>query len=67
MEPPLLYMRLKHDALYFHLLFLRDSHHWDRFIDPTTGISQQVWFNPHTGKRYYETLLQEDDSPSDMS
>jgi len=26
------------------------------FADPTTGIKQQVWFNPKTGKRHYETL-----------
>jgi hypothetical protein len=26
------------------------------FVDPTTGIKQQVWFNPQTGNRYYETL-----------
>lgn len=26
------------------------------FVDPTTGIKQQVWFNPETGERYYETL-----------
>ncbi len=25
------------------------------FIDPTTGIKQQVWFNSRTGERYYET------------
>lgn len=23
------------------------------FIDPTTGIKQQVWFNPKTGERRY--------------
>lgn len=26
------------------------------FVDPTTGIRQQVWYNPSTGERYYETL-----------
>lgn len=26
------------------------------FIDPTTGIKQQVWFNPKTGERHYETI-----------
>ncbi|REE70486.1 hypothetical protein A8990_13040 [Paenibacillus taihuensis] len=26
------------------------------FIDPTTGIKQQVWFNPRTGERFYQTL-----------
>ncbi|EPZ49183.1 hypothetical protein N007_21310 [Alicyclobacillus acidoterrestris ATCC 49025] len=26
------------------------------FIDPTTGIKQQVWFNPRTGERFYETI-----------
>jgi hypothetical protein len=24
------------------------------FVDPTTGIKQQVWFNPQTGERHYE-------------
>ncbi|MGO4692658.1 hypothetical protein AB4Z50_00130 [Paenibacillus sp. 2TAB26] len=24
------------------------------FIDPTTGVQQQVWFNPSTGERFYE-------------
>ncbi len=27
----------------------------ETFIDPTTGIKQQVWFNPQTGERFYET------------
>ncbi|AZN39864.1 hypothetical protein [Paenibacillus albus] len=26
------------------------------FIDPTTGIKQQVWFNPRTGERFYQTI-----------
>jgi hypothetical protein len=26
------------------------------FVDPTTGIKEQVWFNPQTGQRYYETV-----------
>lgn len=26
------------------------------FVDPTTGIKQQVWFNPRTGERHYETI-----------
>lgn len=26
------------------------------FVDPTTGIKQQVWFNPQTGQRYYEII-----------
>ncbi|SEP10343.1 hypothetical protein [Paenibacillus sp. OV219] len=26
------------------------------FIDPTTGIKQQVWFNPRTGDRFYQTI-----------
>ena len=26
------------------------------FTDPTTGIKQQVWFNPNTGERYYQNL-----------
>lgn len=26
------------------------------FMDPTTGLKQQVWFNPEIGERYYETL-----------
>jgi len=26
------------------------------FVDPTTGIKQQVWFDPLTGKRHYEIL-----------
>lgn len=25
------------------------------FIDPTTGIQQEVWFNPATGERYYHS------------
>lgn len=25
-------------------------------VDPTTGVRQQVWFNPTTGDRFYETL-----------
>ncbi|MFB5192816.1 hypothetical protein [Alicyclobacillus fastidiosus] len=25
-------------------------------VDPTTGIKQQVWFDPHTGERHYKTL-----------
>ena len=28
------------------------------FIDPTTGIKQQVWFNPNTGERYYQNIDQ---------
>ncbi|WDL99133.1 hypothetical protein [Alicyclobacillus sp. ALC3] len=26
------------------------------FVDPTTNITQQVWYNPSTGERHYETL-----------
>ncbi len=26
------------------------------FVDPTTSVKQQVWFNPETGERYYQTL-----------
>ncbi|MBB6735133.1 hypothetical protein [Cohnella zeiphila] len=26
------------------------------FTDPTTGIKQQVWFNPNTGERYYQNI-----------
>ncbi|TVY03033.1 hypothetical protein [Cohnella terricola] len=26
------------------------------FIDPTTGIKQQVWFNPRNGERYYQNI-----------
>jgi len=26
------------------------------FIDPTTGVIQQVWYNPDSGKRVYETV-----------
>lgn len=26
------------------------------FIDPTTGVKQQVWYNPQTGERQYETI-----------
>ncbi|WP_040949489.1 hypothetical protein [Gorillibacterium massiliense] len=25
------------------------------FIDPTTGIRQQVWFNPYSGERFYQS------------
>jgi len=25
-------------------------------IDPTTGIKQQVWYNPNTGERYYQNI-----------
>ncbi|BBH23205.1 hypothetical protein Back11_45500 [Paenibacillus baekrokdamisoli] len=25
-------------------------------IDPTTGIRQQVWFNPVNGERYYQNI-----------
>ncbi|MEJ2287438.1 MAG: hypothetical protein P8Y02_02135 [Deinococcales bacterium] len=28
----------------------------ETFIDPTTGIRQQVWFNPRTGERRYITV-----------
>ncbi|QHT61449.1 hypothetical protein GXP70_16755 [Paenibacillus lycopersici] len=28
----------------------------EQFIDPTTGIAQQVWFNPRTGERYYQNI-----------
>lgn len=28
----------------------------ETFIDPTTGIRQQVWFNAHTGERRYVTV-----------
>ncbi len=28
----------------------------ETFFDPTTGIRQQVWFNPETGERRYETI-----------
>jgi hypothetical protein len=28
------------------------------FVDPTTGKKQQVWYNPHTGERYYELIEQ---------
>jgi uncharacterized protein YneF (UPF0154 family) len=26
------------------------------FIDPTTGVKQQVWFNPDTGERFYQEI-----------
>ncbi|CAM3959362.1 hypothetical protein [Alicyclobacillus pomorum] len=26
------------------------------FVDPTTGVTQRVWFNPQTGERFYETV-----------
>lgn len=26
------------------------------FIDPTTGIKQQVWYNPKSGERYYKNI-----------
>ncbi len=26
------------------------------FVDPTTGIKQQVWYNAETGARHYQTL-----------
>jgi hypothetical protein len=26
------------------------------FVDPTTGVTQHVWFNPQTGERFYETV-----------
>lgn len=26
------------------------------FIDPTTGIKQQVWYNRNTGERYYQNI-----------
>ncbi|MFC5401360.1 hypothetical protein [Cohnella soli] len=26
------------------------------FIDPTTGVKQQVWFNPETGERFYQRI-----------
>jgi hypothetical protein len=28
----------------------------ETFVDPTTGIRQRVWFNPHTGERRYQTV-----------
>ncbi|MCL5116689.1 MAG: hypothetical protein M1272_06015 [Firmicutes bacterium] len=28
----------------------------ETFVDPTTGRTQRVWFNPQTGERYYETF-----------
>lgn len=28
----------------------------ETFFDPTTGIRQQVWFNPETGERRYQTI-----------
>ncbi|QHW34758.1 hypothetical protein GZH47_30820 [Paenibacillus rhizovicinus] len=28
----------------------------EQFIDPTTGIKQQVWYNPRTGERYYQNI-----------
>lgn len=28
----------------------------ETFFDPTTGIQQQVWFNPETGERRYVTI-----------
>lgn len=28
----------------------------ETFFDPTTGIRQQVWFNPRTGERRYVTV-----------
>lgn len=31
------------------------------FIDPTTGIKQQVWYNRNTGERYYQNI--EDNRP----
>lgn len=26
----------------------------ERFLDPTTGLEQVVWFNPRTGERRYQ-------------
>jgi flagellar biogenesis protein FliO len=26
------------------------------FIDPTTGVKQQVWFNPNSGERFYQEI-----------
>lgn len=26
----------------------------ERFIDPTTGVVHEVWFNPETGERRYK-------------
>lgn len=26
------------------------------FVDPTTGVKQQVWYNTETGARHYHTL-----------
>jgi len=26
------------------------------FIDPTTGVQQQVWFNPASGERFYQKV-----------
>lgn len=31
------------------------------FIDPTTGIKQQVWFNPNNGERYYQNIDENND------
>lgn len=28
----------------------------EAFFDPTTGVKQEVWFNPHTGERRYRTI-----------
>lgn len=34
-------------------------------VDPTTGARQQVWFNPQTGERYYQTIAPpKDQNPS---
>ncbi|HKI56365.1 MAG TPA: hypothetical protein VKB31_04375 [Trueperaceae bacterium] len=33
----------------------------ERFIDPTTGIRQRVWFNPVTGERRYQTIDRDGD------
>ena len=29
----------------------------ERFVDPTTGVTQVVWFNPQTGERRYQPLV----------
>ncbi|WP_187274101.1 hypothetical protein [Paenibacillus sp. N3.4] len=26
------------------------------FMDPTTGVQQQVWFNPNSGERFYQRI-----------
>jgi hypothetical protein len=29
----------------------------ERFVDPTTGVTQVVWFHEKTGERHYQPVL----------